>query len=154
MRHNELPCIYCESSLSLDQFGFAVTTTSYAKSSHATTVSSSSASLPLAKRRRFNLAWTDKHEWLKCDEDNGVVFSDWCCHWEHTNEAKKQQKAQAVEAAQRHNASASCIKVPSFLLIATSEHFYRLLKLLILNGKYYCYHRWLEQLEKNQMKTS
>ena len=33
---------------------------------------------PPSKRRRFNSNWTEGCTWLKHDQDNSVMFCEWC----------------------------------------------------------------------------
>ena len=101
--------------MSLEQFGFVKSTRSLAISSAVDSVDqtedvckSDDPTAPPSKRRRFNSNWTEGRMWLKHDQDNSVMFCEWCRRFdrnEHRNQFVKGCSSMKLESVKRHKES-------------------------------------------------
>ena len=63
---------------------------------------------PPSKRRHFNSNWTEGHTWLKHDQDNSVMFCEWCRRFdrnEHRNQFVKGCSSMKLESVKKHKES-------------------------------------------------
>ena len=63
---------------------------------------------PPSKRRHFNSNWTEGHTWLKHDQDNSVMFCEWCRRFdrnEHRNQFVKGCSSMKLESVKKHEES-------------------------------------------------
>ena len=82
--------------MSLEQFGFVKSARSAAISSAVDSedqtedaCKSDDPTAPPSKRGSFNSSWTEGCTWLKHDQDNSVMFCEWCRRFdrnEHRNQ--------------------------------------------------------------------
>ena len=101
--------------MTLEQFGFVKSARSVAISSAVNSedqtedaCKSDNLTAPPSKRRRFNSNWTEGHTWLKHDQDNSVMFCEWCRHFdqnEHRNQLVKGCSSMKLESVKKHEES-------------------------------------------------
>ena len=60
--------------------------------------SSKNPAAPPSKRRRFNSEWAEGCEWLKHDNENGVMFFEWCRCFDR-NEHRNQFEGMVINEA-------------------------------------------------------
>ena len=60
--------------------------------------SSKTPAAPPSKRRHFNSEWAEGHEWLKHDNENGVMFCEWCRCFDR-NEHRNQFEGMCINEA-------------------------------------------------------
>ena len=63
---------------------------------------------PPSKRRRFNSNWTEGRMWLKHDQDNILMFCEWCRRFnrnEHRNQFVKGCSSMKLESVKKHKES-------------------------------------------------
>ena len=89
--------------MSLEQFGFVKSARSAAISSGVDSedqtedaCKSDDPTAPPSKRRRFNSNSTEGRTWLKHDQDNSVMFCEWCRRFDR-NEHRKHLSKGAVQ---------------------------------------------------------
>ena len=98
--------------MNLEQFGFVKSARSAAISSAVDSedqtedvCKSDNPTAPPSKRRRFNSNWTEGCTWLKHDQDNSVMFCEWCRCFdrnEHRNQFVKGCSTMKLESVKKH----------------------------------------------------
>ena len=63
--------------------------------------SSRNPTAPPSKRRCFNSEWAEGHEWLKHDNENGVMFCEWCRCF-NRNEHRNQFEGMCINETWEH----------------------------------------------------
>ena len=70
--------------MSLERFGFAIGASSACAPSASKSTNAANTHTvddpvaPSTKKRRFNSAWKEGHDWLELDGEEGVMFCAWC----------------------------------------------------------------------------
>ena len=101
--------------MNLEQFGFVKSARSAAISSAVDSedqtedvCKSDNPTAPPSKRRRFNSNWTEGCTWLKHNQDNSVMFCEWCRRFdrnEHRNQFVKGCSSMKLESVKKHEES-------------------------------------------------
>ena len=98
--------------MSLEQFGFVKNTRSATISSAVDSedqtedvCKSDDPTAPPSKRRRFNSNWTEGRTWLKHDQNDSMMFYEWCRRFdrnEHRNQFVKGCSSMKLESVKKH----------------------------------------------------